>query len=179
MNKIDEITLRVGCELWGEFHPRVTDYNEVKQLTLFANALLAELSKDAEPVASVSVGTRTGLDGHVLKFDYGAALRMAVPASGKPIPLFAHPANTKAAIQAAYEQGKRDAVPDWQSIATVPNDTTKVLVFSPKFGVWETTGRYALQPKGDSGWIPIAWKLSAQSSDEVLAAIAAALKQEK
>lgn len=49
MNKIDEITLRVGCELWGEFHPRVTDYNEVKQLTLFANALLAELSKDAVP----------------------------------------------------------------------------------------------------------------------------------
>ena len=42
MNRIDEIALRVGMDLFGCERPADVKY---------ARALLAELSKDAEPVA--------------------------------------------------------------------------------------------------------------------------------
>lgn len=115
MNKIDEITLRVGCELWGEFHPRVTDYNEVKQLTRFANALLAELSKDAEPVAFTNSCELEYLD--FKRADGG----LVIGAMWKEwdedadIPLFTSPPNTadvERRVAEACEQGKRDAVPE-------------------------------------------------------------------
>lgn len=53
----------------------------------------AEIAKyrDAPVVASASVSNRTGIYGPTINFDYGEALRMAVPPSGKPIALIVKP----------------------------------------------------------------------------------------
>ena len=41
--------------------------------------------------------------------------------------------DANAAIQAAYEQGKREAVPEWQPIETAP-EATHVFVWLPNYG---------------------------------------------
>ena len=64
---------------------------------------IAELSKDAEPACWMTP------DGE------GWRMRTEPPTVDVKLgwmPLFTHPANTKAAISAAYEQGKRNAVPE-------------------------------------------------------------------
>lgn len=71
------------------------------------------------------------------------------------------------------------ANPGWMPIETAPDDSTKILVFCPKFGVRETIGKFAKQPQGTSGWVPIAWKMTVQSSSEVMADLPAAPGAEK